>query len=86
VHILDIGLTPPAGRERLFALWTRMPLPLRLGELRSLAEQGELPISGPYRATRDMARVQESVQNLAAEDWQVAVLELNHCPSPEDRP
>jgi serine/threonine-protein kinase len=85
LHVLDIGLTPPAGRERLFALWTRVPLPLRLDELRSLAERGEMSSTGPYRATRDMARVQESVQSLASQDWQAAVLELNHRPTYEYR-
>jgi hypothetical protein len=78
LHVLDVELTPPAGRERLFALWTREPLPLRLDEMLSLAEKGEVPGSGPYRATRDMVRVQESVQRLGPEDWHTTVLELNH--------
>jgi serine/threonine protein kinase len=78
VPILDVELTPPAGRERLFALWTRAPLPLSREELRHVAERGELPVSGPYRATRDMTRVQEWVQNLGPQDRQAAVLELNH--------
>jgi serine/threonine protein kinase len=80
LHILDVELTPPTGRERLFALWTREPLPLRLDEMLSLAERGEVPGSGPYRATRDMVRVQESVRHLRAEDWQAVVVELNHHP------
>jgi serine/threonine-protein kinase len=79
-QVLDVVLTPPAGRERLFAVWTREPLPLRMEELLSLAEQGAVPDSGPYRATRDMMRVQESVQRLGPEDRQTCVLELNHCP------
>jgi serine/threonine-protein kinase len=78
LHVLDIELTPPAGEERLFALWTREPLPLRLDELLALAEQGRLPVSGPYRATRDMKRVQESIHQLRPEDWSVAVLNLSH--------
>jgi serine/threonine protein kinase len=78
LHILDIELTPPAGQERLFALWSRAPLPLRLDELATLAQKGELPVSGPYRATRDMVRVQESVQRLRPEEWQAVVLELSH--------
>jgi serine/threonine protein kinase len=84
LHILDIELTPPAGRERLFALWTRIPLALRLDELRGLAERGEFPISGAYRATRDMERVQESVQRLEPADWQAVVLELNHLSTVEN--
>jgi serine/threonine protein kinase len=79
LHVLDVELTPPAGRERLVALWSRWPLPLRLEELLSLAERGEVPGSAPYRATRDMVRVQESVQNLRPEDWRAVVLELEHC-------
>jgi hypothetical protein len=78
VHIMDIELTPPAGRERLFALWTRTPLALRPEEMLSLAERGRLPVSESYRATRDMVRVQESVRQLRPEDWHAAVLELDH--------
>jgi hypothetical protein len=86
VHIMDVELFPPAGRERLFALWTRAPLPLRWDELVSLAERGEVPGSGPYRATRDMVRVQESVERLGPEDWHTTLLELNHLPALEDGP
>jgi serine/threonine protein kinase len=81
LHILDVELSPPAGRERLFALWTREPLPRRLEEMLGLAERGELPASGPYRATRDMVRVQESVRQLGPESWLAEVLELNHLPA-----
>jgi serine/threonine protein kinase len=84
LHVLDVELTPPAGRERLFALWTREPLPLRLDEMLSLTERGEVPGSGPYRATRDMVRVQESVQQLGPEDWHKSLLELNHVSAVED--
>jgi serine/threonine protein kinase len=79
LHILDVELTPPAGRERLIAIWSREPLPLRLEELRSPAESGELPATGPYRATRDMVRVQQSLRNLRPEDRHTVVLELDHC-------
>jgi serine/threonine protein kinase len=83
LHVLDVALTPPAGTERVFALWSREPLPLRLEELASLA--AGLPPAGPYRATRDMKRLQESVRELPAEVWEAAVVELNHLP-PEDAP
>lgn len=73
LHILDVELTPPAGRERLFALWTRLPLPLVLSDLRSLAEQ-----SASYQATRDMVRVQQSIHQLSPEDRHAVVLELDH--------
>jgi hypothetical protein len=78
LHIMDVELTPPTGQERLFALWTRRPLPLRLEELRSLVEHGSLPVTGAYRATRDMVRVQQSMNALPPEDRHAVVLELDH--------
>ena len=80
LHIIDVEMTPPAGRERLFAVWTRQPLPFRLDQLHSLVERknGDSPASRPYVATRDMKRVQQSVQQLRPEDWHVVVLELDH--------
>jgi serine/threonine-protein kinase len=78
LHMLDIELTPPAGRERVFALWTARPLALRLDEMLQLVTRGELTPSRSYRATRDLVRVQESVRRLEAGDWHVAVLELEH--------
>jgi serine/threonine protein kinase len=80
LHVADVALTPPAGSERLFALWTRPPLPLRLGELLDLANRGKLPVSGAYHATRDMERIKQSVQQLGREDWCIAVLNLRHAP------
>jgi serine/threonine protein kinase len=76
LHILDVEMTPPAGRERLFAVWSGRPL--GLDQLASLADQGGP--SAPYRATRDMRRVQESVMQLKHNDWRSAVLELDHSP------
>jgi serine/threonine-protein kinase len=84
LHVLDAELTPPAGRERLFALWSRTPLPLHPGELLSLAEQGRVPGSGPYRATRDLVRVRQSTGQVAAPDWHAVVLELEHEPPQEN--
>jgi serine/threonine protein kinase len=84
LHILDVELTPPTGRERLVALWSRQPLPIPLNELLSLVERGIGPDSGPSRATRDIVRVQESIQRLQPEDWKAVVLELNHLPPVED--
>jgi serine/threonine-protein kinase len=80
LHIIDVVMTPPTGPERLFAVWTRQPLPLRLDELHSLVarKEGDPPASRPYVATRDMKRVQQSVQQLRAEDWHAVVLELDH--------
>jgi serine/threonine protein kinase len=78
MHLLDLELTPPAGQERLFAVWTRQPLPLRLDELRSLVEEGHTGCAGPYRATRDMARVRQSLEQINPQDRHVVVLELEH--------
>jgi hypothetical protein len=78
--VVDVELTPPAGRERLFAVWTREPSPLRPDQLRSLAGGEQGVGSRPYRATRDMKRVQQSVQQLPSDDRSVVVLELDHGP------
>jgi tRNA A-37 threonylcarbamoyl transferase component Bud32 len=78
LRVSDVALTPPAGRERLFAVWTRLPLQLRLEQLLHLAAAEPGPVSSGYRATRNMERVQESVRQLQPEDWRVAVLELEH--------
>ena len=82
LHIVDVEMTPPTGRERLFAVWTLQPLSLRLDQLHSLLERkpGDTPASRPYVATRDMKRVQQSVQQLRPEDWHGVVLELDHGP------
>jgi hypothetical protein len=62
--------------ERLFAVWSREPL--SLDEVHSLVESGGAAAPAPYRATRDMVRIQEAVRRLDPEDWCVAVLELEH--------
>jgi hypothetical protein len=80
--VADTQLTPPAGRERLVALWSREPLALRLDEMLRLATDGN--VSTAYRATRDIGTVQESVQGLSPEAWHAAVVELNHLPAEEN--
>jgi hypothetical protein len=81
LHVLDIELEPPAGRERLFAVWGREPLPLRVEEMHSLAEGRGAAGSRPYRASRDMRRVKEAVQQAGRGDCRVVVLELDHAMS-----
>ena len=73
-------MTPPAGPAHLFAVWTRQPLSLRLDQLHGLVERknGDAPTSRPYVATRDMKRVQKSVQQFLPKDWHVVVLGLDH--------
>jgi serine/threonine protein kinase len=80
LHIVEVEMTPPAGRERLVAVWSREPLRLRLDQLRSIMGDsgGSSPASRPYVATRDMKRVQQSVQQLRLEDRHAVVMELDH--------
>jgi serine/threonine protein kinase len=78
LHVTDVALTPPAGNERLFAVWSRIPLSLeKVVEL----TRRDASVSPSYRATRGMERVQESVQRLRREDWHAVVLELDHTDS-----
>jgi hypothetical protein len=81
-QVVDVELTPPAGRERLVAVWSRQPLPLRPDQLHSLVEgrDGDPPASRPYVATRDMKRVVQTLEQLRPENWHVVVLELDHGP------
>jgi hypothetical protein len=66
--IADVELTPPAGRERLFAVWSRQPL--AQAQLAGLVRPGAV--------TRDMQRVQDTLETMRAEDWQAVMLELEH--------
>ncbi len=74
LEILNVEMTPPAGRERLVAVWSREPL--RFEQLAGLGAWG--PGSSPYRATRDMKRVQESVQQVQPDSRHVVVVEVEH--------
>jgi hypothetical protein len=76
LHVTDVAMTPPAGDERLFAVWSRAPLPLDQAVALTRGE-GDA-VSPSYRATRNMERVQQSVRQLGPEDWHAVVLELNH--------
>jgi serine/threonine protein kinase len=74
LHILDVEMTAPAGRERLFAVWSTQPL--NLEHLSALAEPSSL--SAPYRATRDMKRVKASVNEFPPQHRHVVVVEVEH--------
>jgi hypothetical protein len=74
--MLEVEITPPAGRERLFAVWSRRPL--RLDQITTLAGSNAGSVSGPYHATRNMKRVREVMQMLPPEDGHAVVLELDH--------
>lgn len=78
LHIVDVVMTPPVGRERVIAVWSKDPLPLRLGQLLSLAEESRAGVTRSYQSTRDMKRVQQTVAALPAGAWSTAVLELRH--------
>jgi hypothetical protein len=80
VVIGEVLVKPPAGCERLFAVWSQGPLPVSLAEVARQAA-GEVPVSPAYRATRNLVLVGESVHQLPAEDWRAAVLELEHRPT-----
>jgi hypothetical protein len=82
LHVLDVEMTPPAGCERLCAVWSRVPLLLDLGQLNNLVEKSgaRRAASRPYVATRDMKRVQQEIQQLRPGDWHAVVLELDHEP------
>jgi tRNA A-37 threonylcarbamoyl transferase component Bud32 len=77
VVIGEVLAKPPAGCERVFAVWSRVPLPLSLAEVAQQAS-GEAPVSPAYRATRNLVLVEQSVQRLPKENWQAAVVELEH--------
>jgi hypothetical protein len=80
IRIGDVEMTPPKGREPLFAVWSRDPLDLRLDVLHALA-RGEAATPAPPPldvATRDMKRVRRAVDRIAPEDWSAVVLELDH--------
>ncbi len=68
LQVVNVVLTPPAGRERLYAVWSRSPLSRH--RLTGLARPGA--------ALRDMQRVQEAVEELRPEDWHAVLLVLDH--------
>jgi serine/threonine protein kinase len=86
-RLLEVDLSPPTGRERLLALWSTQPLPTSAKELLSLSDSppaGTSVPTGSYVATRDMRRVQESLQQRPAETWCATVIDLDHQPAPEN--
>ena len=77
LHILDVVMTPPVGRERLFAVWTRNAMTLSQQQMGCLA-QSKGVLSAQYQASRDMKRLQEEVNSLKPQDWYAEVIELDH--------
>src|SRR5262245_58013893 len=68
ILIANVELTPPAGRERVYAVWSGSPAPVR--QLAGLVHAGA--------ALRDLKRVQEGLAGLRPEDWHAVLLELDH--------
>jgi tRNA A-37 threonylcarbamoyl transferase component Bud32 len=77
VDIGEVLAKPPAGCERVFAVWSRERLPLSLAELARQASP-EAPVSPAYLATRNLVLVEESVKAVAEGEWRAAVVELEH--------
>ncbi|HTU20806.1 MAG TPA: serine/threonine-protein kinase [Gemmataceae bacterium] len=78
VRIDDLVLSPPAGRERMFAVWSSTPLPVSIKELRSIAEEDGG--STASRSSRDIVRVRQAVEETSPAKCRVEVLELEHEP------
>lgn len=76
--ITGLMMEAPSGRERLVGLWSRTPRPVNLQELPSLLDEDSEGRSRPYRATRDIVRMQQNTKHYSEEDFQCTVLELEH--------
>jgi serine/threonine protein kinase len=77
IRILEMELTPPAGTEKVFALWSRVPLtgsPRALLELARSAERAS-PV-------RDLRPEDRSTGKARPEGLHLAALELDHRPRP----
>jgi hypothetical protein len=68
LRVVNVQLTPPAGRERLYAVWSRVPL-----SREHLSDLGR-----PGVAVRDVTRVQETLDELHPDDWHAVLLVLDH--------
>jgi hypothetical protein len=66
--VASVLLTPPAGQERLYAVWSRV----------SLSRERLASLVRPGVTLRDMQRVQEVVAELRPEDWHAVLLVLEH--------
>ena len=80
LDVLEVELMPPAGRERVFAVWTRTPWTVSTDAMRDVLSESAGEVSQSYRATRDLQRLQQAVGQLPANDRATVVLELDHQP------
>ena len=83
LHIVDVEITPPIGRERLIAIWSRKQLSKGADVLTVLAPSLR-STSESYRATRNIQLVRSKVDSLSKTDWAAVVLELEHTAPPPD--
>jgi serine/threonine protein kinase len=74
----ELVLFPPAGRERMFAVWSSRPLPVSTKELLALAEGKGGEGSRASRSSRDIARVRRAVEEAGPAECGVVMLELEH--------
>jgi hypothetical protein len=66
--VADVEVRPPAGVERLYAVWSKRPL-----------SQAQLSgICRPKMALRDLVRIQEAADELGPDDWRAVALEVLH--------
>src|SRR5262249_15699302 len=77
VLIGDVLVKPPAGSERVCAVWSREPLKLSLAEVARQAA-GEAPGSPAYRATRNLVLGEQSARGVGEGEWGGGVVELEH--------
>ena len=67
-HLFVVVVIPPAGLERLYAIWTRYEA--AVSQLADLIRPGA--------TLRDMVRVQDALARLPEDDWLAVLLELDH--------
>jgi hypothetical protein len=76
-HVADVVLTPPTGRERLFAVWNCEPLSLHPEQFHRLAESGEVAGFQPSRPSRDMKRLPSPFNHMDPRESCIVFLELD---------
>ncbi len=78
IVICDLVLAPPAGQERILAIWSKTSRPVRQEELESFVGRQTRVMPRPYYATRDIVSLEKALHGLPNEDWAVVALELDH--------
>jgi hypothetical protein len=78
LNVLDVEMIPPGGNERVFGIWTRRFVPLRLDQYFALAEKTGTRSCTAYAATRSMLKIRRQVRSLAQDEWRAVVVELEH--------